>query len=162
MRSKSWVLLLEFVALTVPLTWLWIVWGRDAYHAFFTVAAAPFLSLLGTPPLQLAESPQRFINYVPFLVLMLITPGLSARRRTLGSLLGIFLIFLCHVGMVWVAFKAYSEARSTAKAFPMVFPSLLISDALPFVLWAIIAHEFVRDMMTRAMAKVAPQSPPES
>jgi hypothetical protein len=114
------------------------------------------------PPLQLAEAPQRFINYLPFVVLMLITPGLSARRRMLGTILGVFLIFLCHVMMVFVAFKAYSASRSMAEAFPTTFPSLLVSDALPFILWAIIAHEFVRDVMSRVIAKVAVKTPPDS
>ena len=31
MRRQLFLLLLEFLAITLPLTWLWHAWGRDAY-----------------------------------------------------------------------------------------------------------------------------------
>ena len=36
MRAKrSLLLILEFIVLSVVLTWLWVVWAHDAYSAFF-------------------------------------------------------------------------------------------------------------------------------
>jgi len=151
MRAKrSLLLVLEFIVLSVVLTWLWVVWAHDAYSAFFLRLAEPLLGLLGVT--EVAESPaqKRFVNYVPFFVLMVITPGLSLRRRIGGLLVGFSLIFLCHVGLVAVEFLAYTKHRPTSDPFSTVFPAAMFTDAFPFILWAIIANRLVRDVLSRA------------
>ncbi len=47
MTRRLILLLLEFLAITLPLTWLWDVWGRDVYLEFFEWLAGPALELLG-------------------------------------------------------------------------------------------------------------------
>ncbi len=151
MKPRPFLLFLEFVALTVPLTWFWVVWAQDAYVAFFEVAAGPVLGALGV--VSVADSPalRRFVSYVPFVVLMVITPGLSLRRRIGGLLVGFPLIFLCHVGLVAVEFLAYTKHRPTPDPFSTVFPAAMFTDAFPFILGAVIANRFVRDMLSRAL-----------
>jgi hypothetical protein len=148
--KRALLLIAEFIVLTVVLTWLWVVWAQEAYSAFFLRVSEPLLSLLRVT--EVAESPaqKRFVNYVPFLVLMLITPGLSLRRRIGGLLLGFPLIFLCHVGLVAVEFLAYTEHRPTSDPFSTIFPAAVFTDAFPFILWAIIANHLVRDVLSRA------------
>ena len=144
---------LAFVVLTAPLTWLWIAGAQDTYTEFFTVVAGPLLELLGVT--DVAESPasERFISYVPFLVLMAITPRLSPRRRALGLLVGIALIFLCHVALVAAESFAQSGERPTEDAFSTVFPAAMFADAFPFILWAIIANRVLRDVLGRAVGQ---------
>lgn len=154
MSKKALILGLEFVAITVPLTWLWMVWGRDAYTEVFNQLAPPLLAAVGYPNSRLGAVPHRFINYVPFLALMLITPGLSPLRRSLGTLLGCGVIFLGHVAFVAASIAAYARWGETPEAVARLFPMLLLCDALPFVLWAGIAHRFVREAAGRAMARV--------
>jgi hypothetical protein len=150
MGKRSLLLVLEFVALTVPLTWLWVVWAQDAYATFFLKLADPIFDLMGVT--EVAESPaqKRFVNYVPFFVLMVITPGLALRRRIGGMLVGFPLIFLCHVGLVAVEFLAYTKHRPTSDPFSTVFPAAMFTDAFPFILWAIIAHRVLRDTLSQA------------
>jgi hypothetical protein len=151
MRAKrSLLLVLEFVVLTVALTWLWVVWAHDAYASFFLRVADPLLDLLGVTEVVESPAQKRFVNYVPFFVLMVITPGLSLRRRIGGLLVGFPLIFLCHVGLVAVEFLAYTEHRPTSDPFSTVFPAAMFTDAFPFILWAIIAHRLIRDVLSRA------------
>jgi len=151
MRAKTPLLLiLEFIVLTVVLTWLWVAWAQDAYSAFFLKLADPLLKLLGVTEVAQSPAQKRFVNYVPFFVLMVITPRLSLRRRIVGLLVGFALIFLCHVGLVAVEFLAYTEHRPTSDPFSTVFPAAMFTDAFPFILWAVIANRLVRDVLSRA------------
>jgi hypothetical protein len=90
------------------------------------------------------------VSYVPFLVLMLVTPGLPWRRRLGGILLGVPLIFLCHVGLVGVESLSHTRHRPTADSFSTVFPAAIFADAFPFVLWALFAGDVLRRLLARA------------
>ena len=107
MKVRPFLLFLEFVVLSVVLTWLWLAWAQDAYAVFFEWMAGPLLRLAGVA--NVAESPavKRFVNYVPFLVLMVITPRMNLRRRLLGTVIGVALIFLC----TWVSWRWSTSPR---------------------------------------------------
>ncbi len=157
MKARPFLLFLEFVVLSVALTWLWLAWAQDAYTDFFEWLAGPLLRTVGVA--EVAESPavKRFANYVPFLVLMLITPGMSLRRRLAGTVVGVPLIFLSHVGVVAVEHLAQTRDRPTSDPFSTVFPAAIFTDAFPFILWAIIAKDFVRETFSRAFFAQAPK-----
>ena len=53
--------------------------------------------------------------------------------------MGLLLLLISHFSFNWIAFATDSARPS----LPLVLS--LISDALPFALWAVIANEFVRD-----------------
>jgi len=142
---------LAFVVLTAPLTWLWVTGVQDTYTEVFAVVAGPLLDLLGVEDVADSPARERFISYVPFLVLMAITPRLSVRRRVVGLLVGIALIFLCHVGLVAAESFAQSGERPTDDAFSTVFTAAMFADAFPFILWAIIANRVLRDVLGRAL-----------
>ena len=164
MKARPFRLFLEFVVLSVALTWLWLAWAQDAYSVFFEWLARPLLRTVGV--VNVAESPavKRFVNYVPFLVLMVITPGMRLRRRLAGTAVGVPLIFLCHVGIVAVEQLAQTRHRPTSDPFSTVFPAAMFADAFPFILWAIIANDFVREILSRAFSapaskREAPRTP---
>ncbi len=159
MTRRLILLLLEFLAITLPLTWLWDVWGRDAYLAFFAWLAGPVLELLGVRRLPRMMLGNRFLNMLPFFALMLITPGLKIRRRLIGSAVGFGLIFLVQIGFAAAAFHARARYGLSAQAFSALFPMLMLSDSFPFLIWAVVANEFVRDVGRRALGKVAPDRP---
>ena len=75
-----------FFALTLPLTWLWMEWGRDPY-ARFLIGLAEQLFEIGRSggAARGSAAGARFVSVVPFVVLMAVTPGLSWRRRLLGK-----------------------------------------------------------------------------
>jgi len=147
------------VAITVPLTLLWKVWGHDAYLDLFRTLARPFLDLLGVKRIPVMLVGSRFVNFLPFFALMMVTPGLTARRRWIGTLVGFALMFVCQVIFAAVAFHVMASYVTSAKAFSALFPALLISDSFPFVIWAVIAHEFVRDVGSHAWRKIGAPSP---
>jgi hypothetical protein len=143
-------LLVELVALSLPLTWLWLAWGQGAYEAFFAETARPLLAALGATSVPDSPARRRFVSYVPFLVLMLVTPGLPWRRRLGGILLGVPLVFLAHVGLVAVEALSHTRHRPTEDSFSTVFPAAVFADAFPFVLWALFANDVLRRLLARA------------
>jgi len=151
MASRTLKLGLSFVALTVALTWLWVEWGGAAYERLLITLAGPVLKTFGVT--QIAESPaqKRFVSLVPFVVLMWLTPGMSLRRRSLGTLIGGALLVASHIALVGVEQWAQSSRRPTATPFSTVFPAALFADGLPFMLWAVIAHRYLSGVLARVM-----------
>jgi len=153
------LLALEFVAITAPLTWLWIEWGREAYHEIFIEVTRPMVAWFGIPNAQLGHAPQRFISYVPFIALMVITPGLTLERRVFGTVIGFGVLFLSHAAFVLASIAAYMEYGETPRAIRAVFPVMLLLDSLPFILWAVIAHEVVREWAAKASRRIFGEDP---
>ena len=58
--------LLKIVVISVPLTWLWLAWGRDAYGELFMQIAMPIYGALGLTDVVPLGARDRFINYLPF------------------------------------------------------------------------------------------------
>lgn len=154
---RGLILLLEFVAITAPLTWLWMNGGQDAYMAWFKDVARPFFKLLGVTNYPPSAVRDRFIGFVPFIALMLITPGLSFAKRIGGLLIGFPVIVLCQVALVYAVFKivvqggGWNEETKTA-----LFPFTVIFDAVPLLLWAVLAHEYLGGLLQR----IIPPTPP--
>jgi hypothetical protein len=137
--KQTLLFLAKFVALTAPLTWLWQVWGRRAYTAFYGPVAHSIYSLLGFDRVP-TPSRERFINYIPFLTLMILTPRLSLLRRLVGTALGMLALFALHIA------TNLMDAPGSP-ALPMGVSLTL--DAAPFLLWVLIAHPFIRDFALR-------------
>jgi len=159
MGTRRIRLALSFVLLTVGLTWVWIAWAGAAYERLLFAVAGSALEALGVT--RIAESParQRFVSFVPFLVLTWLTPGLSARRRLLGTLAGCALLFVAHVGLVGIEQFSLSKQRPTSDPFSTLFPAAIFADSLPFILWALIAHRWLRDRLARVAARPARAGP---
>lgn len=133
-------LALEAAALTALLAWMWEAGGRAAYRDALAAAVRPVFGALGLVGLEPREA-DRFVSYVPFLVLMAVTRGLALRRRAVGALIGCAAIFVSHVGLVLAAHLARARHGAGAGGFSVLFPATLLVDCLPLVLWALIARE---------------------
>ena len=134
------ILWIEFVALTVPLTWAWLAWVRTSYQRSLLGILAPLYDALGLVHVGRGPTGSRFLSYVPFLVLMLITPALTARRRIGGTLLGFALILVSHVGLILVVDLGYATHGRNQRAGDFWFPALLLTDAMPILVWAVVAR----------------------
>jgi hypothetical protein len=156
MRSRLLRLGLSLVALTSLLTWAWIAWGGALYERLLLAVAGPLLEWLGISGVAESPAQKRFIASVPFLALMLLTPGLSRRRRVWGTLAGLAILFVAHVGLVAVEQYSLSQRRPTSDPFSTLFPAALFADSLPFMLWAVIAHRFLRDLLARVLRAQPP------
>ncbi len=141
--KQTLLFLAKFVALTAPLTWLWQVWGRSAYAAFYSPVAHSIYSFLGFHDVS-APGRERFINYIPFLTLMILTPGLSLLRRLVGIALGLVALFFIHIAI---------NLLHVPGEYSLPIGVSLFLDASPFLLWILIAHEFVSGVARRSLTQ---------
>jgi hypothetical protein len=135
MRRRLWFAL-KVVALTAPLTWLWLSGGRELYGWSLAPVANAVYALLGLEGVTFFPR-DRYINQVPFVALMLLTPGLTVRRRIGGLALGVLAIFGVQMLVNAIALHGAPGATSLPAGLSIV------SDAAPFVVWAAIARDFL-------------------
>jgi hypothetical protein len=140
------LLLLLFFGLSIPLSWLWLEWGLVRYVSFLFAILRPLHDAFGwhftgkgTGGLSI-----RFTSYLPFLVLVLVTPCLSARRRILGALAGGALITLSHLVMITLLNAAFAAGNGyVSRLFPLMF----LMDGLPLLIWMVVARDFLRSVV---------------
>ncbi len=140
---RAFLIALGFVAVTLPLTWFWFEEGRALYGLFFTAVAKPFYPFLGLDSVPIAAYRDRYINLIPFVGLMLVTPSLTLRRRLGGLVIGLLLLVLSH--LLLNATPVF--LRSQRATLP--FAAAALSDALPFMIWFVLAREPLMRMVTR-------------
>ena len=149
---------LKIIGITVPVTWAWLEWGRAAYGRLFAELAIPIFGFLGMTRILPQGSRDRFINYLPFLILMIVTPRMSLLRRCLGIAAGFVLIFILQVFFIYASEMAGVQdgAVNRQDVYEKMLPVLLICDAFPFVLWIVIAKDFVAEIMAKILQKSEP------
>ena len=134
MTKRALFFAAKFIGLSVPLTWLWMEWGRGAYGRFFTSMAKPMYDLMELE-MQPGGARERYVNYIPFLVLMFITPRLTIARRVMGTTVGVMAIFTFHlIFSVWVQIAYPEGTRSTTgrmRAFKPGAFELALSTSSP-------------------------------
>lgn len=154
--KRALLVVVGFVVITILLTWFWTEWGRPHYAQFLKVIAPPIYDLIGFGDARVGAYRQRYINFVPFVGLVLVTPGIALRRRLLGLLSGLGLLCVGHL-----ALNLTEPARPGAH---LPFVPSLISDALPFVIWIFVAYPVISSWFATALATPPTHDPdnPES
>lgn len=142
---------LKIIGITVPVTWAWLEWGRAAYGRLFAELAIPIFGFFGLTRILPLGSRDRFINYLPFLILMIVTPRMTVLRRTVGIIVGFVLIFFLQVFFIYMSYRAGVQGGEVNRQdlFEAMLPVLLICDAFPFVLWIVIAKDFVIEITSK-------------
>jgi hypothetical protein len=153
------LLLLLFFALTMPLAWAWLAWGQDRYVELLFAILDPLYERLGLRHHRGGPVAPRLVSVVPFVVLMLITPGMSARRRAKGVLVGLVLIAVFHLGFFVLVDSAYAVLGRSRRALTKIVPFLLVNDGLPFLIWIFFARDFLRELVP-ALAEPRRGGPP--
>jgi hypothetical protein len=148
--------LLKFVAITGPITWWWMHGGQDLYFAAFKHLARPILLQIGVTNFPPSVVRDRLLNFLPFIALMMVTPQMSRFRRYVGIAGGMVVIFLGQVALTWWAWVCFAKNGRGPESMTDFFPAMVISDALPFVLWALLANQF----LLAQLAKILPPTPP--
>jgi len=146
---------LKVIGISVPVTWFWLEWGRAAYARLFAELAIPIFGFLGMTRILPQGSRDRFISYLPFLILMVVTPRMSPLRRCVGIAVGFVLIFILQIVFIYVSDMAgvRGGAVNRQDIYEKMLPMLLLCDAFPFVLWIVIAKDFVQEMTTKILQK---------
>ena len=156
--KRGVLVVVAFVLVTIGLTWFWEEGGRRQYGLFLKTVAPPIYDAIGFGDARVGAFRQRYINWVPFVGLMLVTPGLAWRRRAVGLFGGLGLLFVGHL--------ALNLTERVHKAAQLPFVPSLLSDALPFVLWILFAWPVVSGWFAAALATIpnpaeAENAPPD-
>ncbi len=144
--------LIKFVCLTAPFVWLWQIGGMNVYHTLYNPFAEAIYEWLGFEGVA-APTRDRYINLIPFVALMILTPKLSIRRRLGGTAIGLVILFLIHIAI-----------NLTANPETLRLPrrASLVLDAAPFFVWVVIANEFVLNFMKRGTANATDEGSAKS
>lgn len=151
--KKALLVLAAFGLVSVALTLAWNAWLQDAYAAVFRWVAEPLYALLGSEDTLVVARRKRYINLVPFVSLVVVTPGIGPRRRGLGLVLGILALFAAHLALNW------SARFAPGMALPVV-PAIL-SDALPFLVWLVVAYPALVGLLPGRVRPEGEEAPPE-
>jgi hypothetical protein len=141
------LLILLFFALTLPLAWLWLESGEAVYARFLLQLLEPLYDSIGLRHTRGGPVSPRLVSVVPFVVLMAITPGLSWRRRVVGSLVGLLLIACFHLALFTLVDASYAVLGRSRRALTKIVPFLLINDGLPLLVWIFFARDFLRRLV---------------
>ena len=133
--KRALLVVLAFGLVSVSLTFLWNEWGRDAYATLFKFVAQPVYEAVGFGGARVGAYRDRYINFVPFVSLVLVTPGIGLRRRSIGLGLGLVAIFVSHLAL------NLTERLHPGPSLPVV--PAIFSDAFPFLLWLAVAYPVV-------------------
>ena len=130
--KKALLIAVCFGLISIGLTWFWNEWARAGYAQLLKTVGPPLYDLIGFEGARVGANRERYINFVPFVSLVLVTPGISLRRRSIGLVLGLFTIFVSHLAL------NLTEIIQPGRSLPII-PSIA-SDALPFLVWIFVAY----------------------
>jgi hypothetical protein len=154
------LLIVLFFALTIPLAWLWQEWLISRYVAFLFAILRPLHEALGWPFAGKGGGglSLRFVSHVPFLILVLLTPALSWRRRALGALLGSAFIAATHLFIITLTNAAFAAGGGV---FRKIAPFVLIMDGMPLLAWLVVARDFLRTLVPALREDAPPPGTPD-
>ncbi len=138
MRKRDlWLFLAKLVPLTFILGYLWFFHWQIEYPFVIGYVAKPFFDLVGVEKWYMALLLDHFTNLIPFVALVLATPGLFLRwRRSLAVLAGgLAIILCCQLLLSWAVYELISRYVMSKMYYKLSLPLFLVNDALPLALW---------------------------
>ena len=142
--KRPLMVVISFVIVTMALTFFWEEFGKLNYGRFLKTVAPTIYDWIGFGDARVGAMRQRYINWIPFVGLIVVTPGLLFRRRVLGLAAGLLALFAGHLTL------NLTERVDDAIRLPFV-PSL-VSDALPFLLWIVVAWPAISEWFSSTLA----------
>lgn len=156
---------------------LMVLWGRSDFGSHYRTAALAVVQCLsplvngwqlehdrpgaiadivfrsgnGELPMLL-QLPALSMGLVPFISLVVATPGQSMKRIALNAMLGSVLYFLVHV-IVLLAYPAIMDRPNTVKDTLGVFTGLLAFVVAPLGLWFVLTYPALRSLWQLAQDK---------
>lgn len=144
--KRALMIVASFVVVTLALTFFWEEVGRLNYGRFLKTVAPTLYDWIGVGDARVGALRQRYINWIPFVGLVLVTPGLRMRRRALGLAGGLLALFVGHLTL--------NLTERVYKASHLPFVPSIVSDALPFLLWIIVAWPTVSQWFAATLVTV--------
>ncbi len=136
-RKDLWLFLLKLAILTLLFGYVWFAYFQAAYPHVIKPIATAFFQLVGVRRWLLTLVLEHFTNIVPYLALVLATPGLIVnRKKTLIALFGgLAIIVAVHLLLSWAVYELQVRYQLSETFYKFVVPMYLFNDALPLVLW---------------------------
>ena len=146
---------LLLIAFSLPLFYLWMEGGQTAYQKLLGAAVVPLAKALGEKELNLFVVKGHLMNLIPFMVLMLATPGLGWKRRIIGLVTGLVILFGWHL-LFSLVLNHYQTLWGHGRIFYQLFiPAISVNSAVPVILWFIVAWKGVQELLGEIFPKVA-------
>jgi hypothetical protein len=140
------------------LAWWWTHGGLDSYYEIYKRLAFPLLQEMGVKSISSGLVRDRLAGYIPFFALMVVTPQMSIKRRLGGLGLGFAAIFFAHIALGYWSWVCFIRDGESVESMARYFPALVLTDAVPFVAWAIAANRFLLDRLKRVLPASAGSS----
>lgn len=145
MRKNLTLFVIKLIAASACLYVLWEWKGQRWYALFFRQAALAAYGLIGVQLAALRDAlnitAERFFNILPFLSLMIAAWGITWQRRIIGTIAGLVILLVWHLSFTLVVQSIFNAHHFDQTAYKLLSPWFLFSDALPFVLWVVIAYK---------------------
>ena len=142
-RTLFWFIV-RLVAVSVALFLFWEWKLYVGYAMLFHAVAKPVYALFGVQLITMQEPiglvAARFYNIIPFISLMAASWGLTWKRRLLGAVAGLAAILVWHLAFPLIVRSIIASHGLGPTAYQRLSPWFLLSDALPLILWAVIAY----------------------
>ena len=139
MKRNLWLFLLKLLITTVVLGYFWTAGGEMAYPYWIDPIATFFFTMFGVTKWHLSLTAEHFASLIPFLGLLVATPGLIRRwKRALIALVGgVAAIVLVHIFMSIAIFFIVEAYALSKNAYRILLPIYLVNDAMPLILWLV-------------------------
>jgi hypothetical protein len=161
-RTLLWFVV-RLIAVSVVLFLLWEWKLYVGYAMLFHTVAKPIYALIGVQlstmqePISLVAA--RFYNVIPFISLLVASWGLTWKRRLLGACVGLAAILVWHLAFPLIVRGIIASYGLGPTAYQRLSPWFLLSDALPLILWAVIAYPALAMLFERPSAAVKAARP---
>lgn len=137
MKKEPWPFLLKLALSTLILGYIWFAAAQDAYPHMLKPIVYPFFKWVDVKTWRLSILLDHFTNIVPYISLIIATPGFFRNwKKTLLALFGgLIILMIGHVALSWLDYHFWSQYKMTRKFFKTTFHYYLLNDALPLGLW---------------------------
>ena len=137
MKRTLWLFLIKLLVTTVILGYLWTTGWKMTYPYWIDPIATLFFKMFGVTRWYLSLAAEHFASVVPYIGLVVATPGLVARwKRAIIALIGgVAAIVLMHVLMSTGIFYIVEGYGMSKNAYRLLLPIYLVNDAMPLILW---------------------------
>jgi hypothetical protein len=139
-KKEPWLFLIKLVVSSVVLGYLWFAFAQSAYPYFLKPVAIPFFQMVGVKTWRLTILIDHFSNIIPYIALIIATPGFidNWKKSILTLLGGLIILMICHLLLSWLDYHFWAKYQTSKTFFRHIFHFYILNDALPFGLWILL------------------------
>ena len=144
-KRDLWLFLTKLLLFTLILGYIWFSGLQRSYPFIIDPLASWFFKLVGVKKWWLSLTVEHFTNLIPYLGLILASPGFFKNwKHTLTALLGgLAVLVAVHILMSAAMYYIVGEYGMSKSAYKIIVPIYLVNDALPLILWLVFYPELL-------------------